>query len=298
MLNQSDLLDPSGFGKLTLSQPEWPSVAEAVSFAGGKPSAGWKTSADSVSSRRAGDYYATWTMSANFAAAEQLALTGWDEGREKVAANLTDIFTSGAAELTSGAALEHSVGGAYPDVPLFVAGEVCHMVNDGDQLGEKPLVKFLINSTASAHVDADVIANRGAAVAALVDQIESSGARCEIWVTFATATGGKFYAPMVCAKRAENVLDIDTVAFAMGHPSMLRRILFGIVENDPFTDGAGYECGYGSAATIPAAAIPSDVIHLGVLREQTKYRTPAKAMEEVRRLYNEQAEQKGSEVQS
>jgi len=296
-LTQSDLLDPAAFSQ-KFSQPEFGNLAEAVAFADGKPSAGWTVSADRVASRQTGREREKFTLTASWRAAKDLAAAGWDEGREKVAANLADIFTSGAAELSNGAAVEYAVGGAYPDVPLYVAGEVCHMVNDGEQLGEKPIIKFLINASASCNISADSIANRGAAVAALVDQIESGGTRCEIWVTFATRKGGKFYAPMVCAKRAGEPLDIDVVAFTMGHPAMLRRVLFGIVENDPFTDGVRFESGYGSAETVPAAAIPGDVIHLGVLRDQTKYRTPADAMAEVRRLYNEQAEQKGLEVQS
>ena len=293
---QSDLLSASAFKRHKFSQPEFTSLADAITFADGQPSAGWGTPANSVASRETGDTREKWTGTASWQAAKDLAASGWDEGREKIAANLAAIFASGAAELNSGAAVEHAVGGAYPDVPLYVAGNVCHMVGEGDQLGEKPIVKFLINSSASCSVKADTIANRGAAVAALVDQVESSGSRCEIWVTFATATSGRFYAPLVCAKQAGDVLDIDAVAFSMGHPSMLRRVLFGIVENDPFTDG-GYESTYGSVAKIPADAIPADVIHIGALTDANKYRTPADAMAEVRKLYNEQAELKGLEGQ-
>ena len=233
---QSDIIDregiPSAAASQTIHLPAFDSLAEAVNFADAGASANW---GEHVASRDddADGERAKFTGTKSWSACQKLVADGWTEGREKVAANLADIFASGAAELNSGPAVEHAVGGAYPDVPLYVAGNVCHMVNEGDQLGQKPIVKFLINSSVSCSVKANIIANRGAAVAALVDQIESSGARCEIWVTFATATGGKFYAPLVCAKQAGDVLDIDTVAFSMGHPSMLRRVLFGIVENDP-----------------------------------------------------------------
>ena len=201
---QSDLLSASAFKRHKFSQPEFTSLADAITFADGQPSAGWETPANSVASRETGDTREKWTGTASWQAAKDLAASGWDEGREKIAANLAAIFASGAAELTCGAAVEHAVGGAYPDVPLYVAGNVCHMVSEGDQLDSKPIIKLLINVSASASTSRERIANRGAAVAALVDEIESAGNSCEVHaVDVATQSGEwqKFFLPCYPAEK-------------------------------------------------------------------------------------------------
>lgn len=296
MTTQSDIVNAAEI-RQTFSQPEFGSLAEAMDFAGGKPSDGWGDK-DNLSSKEESESREKFTGTKSWPAAKELAAKGWDEGRAKVAAALHAVFESGTCQLATAPAVEYSVGGAFPDVQRYVAGDIEHMVNDGcDDNGQRPIVRFLVNLCASAAVKADAIANRGAAVAALVDQIESGGTRCEIWVTSASGKGKKLHAPMICAKAAGDVLDIDTVAFAMGHPSMLRRVFFAMTENDPFTDGEGYEGGYGSVMDIPAKAMPADVIYLAALHREVAYSTPEKAMDEVRRLYNEQAEQKGLEAQ-
>jgi hypothetical protein len=193
----------------------------------------------------------------------------------------------------------HEVGGAYPDVPLYVAGEVCHMVNEGDQLGEKPIVKLIVNTAASCAISGERLINRGAAITALVDEIESAGNSCEIIATWPANArrGGAFYAPMVRIKAAGEIVPIDDLAFALGHPSMVRRVFFGLLEVDPKTDGKGYENGYGIPVDIPADALPADAIYLrGVVQDGERYDSAEDAMDCVREIYNKQAEANGLET--
>jgi len=298
-LPQTDILDRSAielaYKGAKIHLPAIDSLAEAIELANGKPSAGWKCS--DVTSKATSS--PSWYQTDSWPACQKLIAEGWVEGREKVAANLAAIFASGAAELSCGDAVAHEVGGAYPDVPLYVAGEVCHMVNEGDQLGEKPIIKLIVNTAANCSIKGERLINRGAAITALVDEIESAGNSCEIIATWPAKArrGGAFYAPMVRIKAAGEIVPIDDLAFALGHPSMVRRVFFGLLEVDPKTDGKGFENGYGIPVDIPADALPSDAIYLrGVVHDGRQYDSAEDAMTIVREIYNKQADEKGLTV--
>jgi len=272
--------------------PEIDSLADAVEMGNGDQSKNWGSYRSSQTRCKKDGWHGT----ISWPACRKLVAAGWVEGREKVAAQLTEIFDSGAAALAAGEAVAHAVGGAYPDVPLYVAGEVCHMVDNGEQLGEKPIIKLIVNVSASAGIKSDRLINRGAAITALVDQIESAGNSCEIYAVEPTRTSeGDFVtAPMVKVKTAGEVVSIDDIAFALGHPSMLRRVFFALMEIDPATDGHSLHSGYGVPIDLPAAALPADAIYLrGVNHDASRYRTAASSMEFVREIYNKQAEDNG-----
>ena len=299
-LPQTDILNRSAielaYKGAKIHLPAIDSLGEAIELANGKPSSGWKDGGDPTSKATSSP---NWYQTDSWPACQKLIAEGWVEGREKVAANLAAIFATGAAELSCGDAVAHEVGGAYPDVPLYVAGEVCHMVNEGDQLGEKPIIKLIVNTAASCGISGTRLMNRGAAITALVDEIESAGNSCEIIATWPAKArrGGAFYAPMVRIKAAGEIVPIDDLAFALGHPSMVRRVFFGLLEVDPKTDGKGYEDGYGIPVDIPADALPSDTIYLrGVVHDGAQYDSAEDAMAVVREIYNKQANEKGLTV--
>lgn len=300
-LTQIDTIDREALakakkGKLKqINAPVFESLADALDAANGEASKNWGDYRSSRKKEKSGDFYAT----KDWPECKKLIASGWSEGREKVAAQLGEIFASGAAALAAGEAVAHEVGGAYPDVPLYVAGEVCHMVSEGEQLGERPIIKLIVSVSASCSVAANRVMNRGAAITALVDQIESAGNSCEIYATWPTESfnGKAFNAPFVRVKAAGEVVSIDDIAFSLGHASMLRRLFFGLIEIDPATDGWGFQSGYGLPRDIPAAALPTDAIYLrGMNNESDRYKTPEGAMEFVREKYNEQAEANGLET--
>ena len=296
---QSDIIDPkaASFAKKFkggVCCPAFDSLAEAIVW--GETAKVNSTFASHPFSKD--DNNESFSGSPNWPAMKKIVRDGWVKGREKIAANLAAIFASGAAELTCGAAVEHAVGGAYPDVPLYVAGNVCHMVSEGDQLDSKPIIKLLINVSASASTSRERIANRGAAVAALVDEIESAGNSCEVHAvdgaTQSGASGRSFFCPVIQLKKSSEAISIDDLAFGLGHPSMLRRVCFAIIETIPFTNTRGFSNGYGSTGDVPSDALPYDAIYLaGVDCGGSEYNTPEAAMEEVRKLYQKQAIERG-----
>lgn len=223
---------------------------------------------------------------------EEVVRKGWVKGRRSISAGLKDIFSSNSASISRGSYADYDVAGDYPDVERYLTGEPDHMLSYGAHLAAKPVIKLVVNVVVSCGVDTKYIINRGSAIAALVDEIESAGNSCEIISVFPTRGHNALANYSVTVKKAGEVLSIDDVAFGLGHPSMIRRVIFSMLERHPFVDGKGYQSGYGSCVDIPIECLPYDVIYLGYLRNRSEYRTPEDAMETVKGLYKAQAESK------
>jgi len=289
-LPQSDIFDASAKGLQKykgVNFPSWDSLAEAIEFA----DKGKRGSDFSASSREEGD----WSGTPNWPYMLKVAENGWTKGRALVAASLETIFSTGAATLANAAAIDYDIAGHYPDTALASSGETFAMINAGDLSAEKPVVKLVVNITASAGIKAKHLANRGAAVAALVDQIESAGHSCEIHAVRSTVGyQDHFTCECVVVKRAGERLGVDEIAFGLGHPSMLRRVCFALMENDPFTNRKGFAGGYGMPRDIPADALPADAIYFeGIDNDRKGYDSPENAMKLIRGIYEKQAEAKG-----
>lgn len=227
---------------------------------------------------------------------EQVIRTGWVKGRRSVAAGLKDIFSSNSSSISSGSYADYDVAGDYPDVERYLTGEPDHMLSYGAHSAAKPVIKLVVNVVVSACVDTRFIINRGSAVAALVDEIESAGNSCEIITVFPTEGHKALASYSVTVKKAGEVLSIDDIAFGLGHPSMVRRVIFSMLERHPFVYGKGYRSGYGRCVDIPVECLPYDVIYLDYLSNTRDYSTADEAMNTVRSKYVKQAEAKGLAV--
>ena len=137
--------------------------------------------------------------------------------------------------------------------PVFSAAAVaegrptcCAVFNDhqAEQRSRK-IVRVLYNVSASCGVSSDVMAARGAVVAATIALLEMGGFRCEVWVS------AGFDGYLQCLdlfglmKEASQPLHLGRLAFALGNASMFRRIAFRVLEADPDVHGITHR-GYGT----------------------------------------------------
>ena len=297
--------------KVTASCPTWESIDELVDYGGKEKSEGWKATRDS---REHGEDF---TGTSSFSEACELATEGWPDGRWKVAQAVEAIWDSGAAEISSGKLAEYDVAGYLPDVPSYVAGDPCHMINLGEEEGSAPVIKILINISASCAIPPKALMNRAASLAALVDVIEGRGSSCEVSVVDGSGCNCEVKADMkrgdshknqrvwygiTNVKSADVPIDLAQMAFTVGHPSMLRRLMFAACEVDPFTDprykgstdwAGDYRNTYGFPLDVPDEVVPEDCIYFSAIRRSGLYLKPESAVKEVIRLYNEQAAEKG-----
>lgn len=170
--------------------------------------------------------------------AASLARYGWHDIRADIDATLSQI-TPRLAEVTRRRITRsRSVAGGAVNVARLLSGDPRCMTRTRltAQPTTGPLIRILVNGSASCAVSAERIKRRGAAVVSLVEAITLCGANSTVTIAFPGSSGAKdqyLHASFVDIKREESALDIDALMFAAAHPSMLRRIMFAAWETEP-----------------------------------------------------------------
>jgi len=161
-------------------------------------------------------------------ALKMASLTGWPEGRTM----LQDSLAVVAPRPTIYPSLEFDVAGAFPCVPLYCAGDPsCMVLDPGESLRmSRPIVRIDYNHWISANVSPKSMMLRGAAVLSLADTLERRGISTELRIIGNSQEGKFAFRYSIVYKRAGEPLDIDRAAFAIAHPSSMRRLAFAILE--------------------------------------------------------------------
>lgn len=177
-----------------------------------------------------------WTGSESFEQACEYAIHGWTEPRETVEAVLSEVRDH-IAEVTHETFVgSFDVAGGEVDIDRYLMREPECMVEYQLQpvATHGKVVRVLVSGGAGAHVAAETIVNRGAAVVALVEALKIAGHSVELW--WEQTTANKSALPdhlvtvLVKIAGAEDRVDADGLMFALAHPSMLRRLSFAVRE--------------------------------------------------------------------
>jgi hypothetical protein len=186
-----------------------------------------------------------WDLATGWERSLELADNGWTEGALAFANKLA-VLPPNEAEPE----YQYDVAGYMPDVPLYCSGDPMHMRNDGHPQGRKPIVHLVVNAIASAFITADEYRNYGAAITAMIAQIEASGRRVELDVVFVDGLRDGTKGIMGWkVKQASDHVDLSAVAYSLAHPAAFRRIGFALIERTP------RRCesfGYGSCSSMTA----------------------------------------------
>lgn len=205
-----------------------------------------------ASRRNGGEYGSGFSGTSTFEEALKLARNGWSEGREKVKALSSQILDKVTA-LVERPELTYDVTGSDFDMGLLMSGAPEHWYTIENRIEEGKgtrILKVVVNMSASAMIDKDMIIARGAVSAALIEALEYSGFRCEVWVVEKAGGYGYNLATYACVKQADQQLDMDRLSFACVHPASLRRIVFAVAEaDDKFMEF--HDSGYGSPQDVP-----------------------------------------------
>lgn len=218
----------------------------------------------------------------SYAEAADLARNGWPEGAERIerlAARMRERIGRQLAEIET-PALDHDVAGFMPDVGAYLAGEPDAMLTWEPRVEPKPTVSILVHTGMLAMTSLAAYERRGAAAAALVDLLESSGVRCEVVGFHAVgATGAlEHSAWSVTIKRPDMPLDLDRLAFLLAHPSSHRRINFGVREQTIEEAGDWPAHGYGHTEDLFAEEQDGH-IYIGALSYGAAFGSDAEADE-------------------
>lgn len=170
---------------------------------------------------------------ANFEEAVSIARTGWPQGAARavaigasVSAAVRDVINANASSYA------WDVAGQFIDIGRYLTGEPeCFgtIVEDAEAI-KKPVVKLVVNLSASACVSADTLVARGVAVVAAVDILEAAGRRVEVVAATAHHSYSTQLEIRIPVKSAGQPLDIDRLAFCLAHPSFYRRLIWSVSE--------------------------------------------------------------------
>lgn len=124
------------------------------------------------------------------------------------------------------------VCGEVPHPARAAAGDPASMIRRARRdVSMRPVSRWLVHMGARAYVDAHQRVNRGAAILALLDAIETSGVRVEVELVM-RADGVPdvkgHWESTIMMKRAEEPLDLDVAAFALVCPAIHRWLDFGL----------------------------------------------------------------------
>ena len=122
--------------------------------------------------------------------------------------------------------------GAFPCIPAYAAGvpEDMFAMSDIAPPVQSPVVRIVVNMSASAAVDANHIVNRGAAIVTLIDRIQSTGRRVKLIAVKHGEYRNDRFIWSVTVKRPEEPIDMDRVGLVFATPIMLRRFFFRVME--------------------------------------------------------------------
>jgi len=174
---------------------------------------------------------------ASFEDAVTLASRGWPEGASR-ASEFRASLDSAVRDVTVArqAGFAFDVVGEAIDVGKFLSGEpeCCLTRSESGESASGRIVRIVANVAASGSVSADSLFARGAVVLAAIDILEGLGHRVELTVARGTTTNGQTLQIFVPIKSAGQPLDLDRLAFALCHPSFLRRLTWSVSEQHDY----------------------------------------------------------------
>jgi hypothetical protein len=144
------------------------------------------------------------------------------------------------------------VTGEYFDVGDVISGEPeCWR---RDEYGEqKPVIPIYASFGMNAGISPETIFHRGAAIVAMIDELESNGFTVDLYLEKGTTYRNVTYHYFIKVKT--DPIDLDTVAFILANPLCQRRLSFAVLEKLTEED---YCSGYGVSKNLPSERILQD----------------------------------------
>lgn len=191
-----------------------------------------------------------WNGTKTMGEAIEIARTGWKAGMEKASRLLGKIMASNPLQKKP---KKYGIAGTYPNVPKAIAGDVLNMhVPDPRKASRRPVITLLSDMGANWTHSGEELVNRAAVVAALIDHIEAAGYACEVIGYVGSSGGGMWdegdskFASVIAIqlKNSAQPMDIQRLAFGLGHSAMFRRLIFAEKGGTDFCKSLGSGLGY------------------------------------------------------
>ena len=178
--------------------------------------------------------------------AESLLLHGWED----VSCELTKCLNATNTGLKTVSKNFYSPVGYQPCIPRYLKGLPDSMIQR-KQIQQKQKVLNIIKSICySSRVRTETIKEESLKVLKLIQSLEAKGYRCNLYIVDGidkssnVSNVSEQTLIYLKIKESKQRLNVKQVAFPLVHPSMLRRIFFGVTERLESTKNVGR--GYGT----------------------------------------------------
>ncbi len=177
----------------------------------------------------------TWDWNTGWKGSRAMAGSdGWPDGVSRIK-RFSETFISELASRIHPPLYNPDVTGEFFDVGVLMTGEPEHWYQREDSpesiSAAGRVYRIVLNLSASHLIDADSIARRGAAAAALIQLLDLAGFATELIAVATSKKNGSEFAVSVTLKHSGEALDLDRLALVAIHPAGLRRIFFRLYEN-------------------------------------------------------------------
>lgn len=191
---------------------------------------------------------AKWSGCNTIEEARKLARFGWPEGNQKISKESASFMRDFSERITRPEWVYEAEASGQLDVARFLDDEPECWLTVKDRETIMPALTIVSNLAVSGSIDKSVIEARGLIVATLAQALEFGGIKTRIIITEVIESYGNTSAEMyITLKDFGEILDLDALAFAIIHPSTLRRLFFAYEEtwNDALRDEFHIGNGYG-----------------------------------------------------
>lgn len=194
------------------------------------------------------------TGTASLEHAIQLGREGWPEGVQRLGEAAVDVDLDDF-DLTSLPQPYYDLAGEEVDVGRYLTNEPEAMIAYNMSANPNKTIEVVVEGIQSYRTTKEQIIGRGVGILASMQALQARG--FSVGVTFATALHGsitygssdrlrsEYYVPL---QEPGDVADVDSMAFALLHPSMLRRFMFAAyeqIEPEAVKRGLGFSKGEG-----------------------------------------------------
>lgn len=183
----------------------------------------WNSSVDTS------EMTAMFTKTNSFEEATDLLCHGWESGAKLLTTKLNARNGSPVAKNKT----VYDVAGFQCSVPRYLQGIPTNMIQN-KRVAAKTKVANVVKSFAYAStVSAEMIEEESVKFLEMVQNMEQSGMRCNVFVTipfYLTYSKKNIVCIDVKIKDSTQRMNIKQMAFPLMHPSMLRRIIFNVIE--------------------------------------------------------------------
>lgn len=156
-----------------------------------------------------------------------LVRDGWQEGITEAEEFISSLDREHAKQKRR----HYSVAGGNVNVGRMLADCPTHMIKRARKDGNK-IIRIFVDVGMLSHIPAQSARMRAIVIAAAVELAESSGYRCELVAHSAcipTYAKSEVAVSVACVlKQSNEKLDLNSIIFALGHPSFLRRMIFAL----------------------------------------------------------------------